>query len=981
MEEAAAGRRRGPRAGGRARRGALWAAALAAALAGAAGRPEAGAALAGAGAGAGPAGEGARRVDLGAGLSAEVLPGPPAGGAGRAGVRVCVGAPAAGEGGGGAAGARVCLGGAPGAGPFRGAGWGRWVGASLQRFIYEGYSLRPGLLVSWEAAAAAGWEAAPGEGSGGCGDGRVLRVRLEGRGATGLLEVGRLAAEDLPPGASLEAPAVRVRLSAAPRAGSWRTRLLPRLNRVGLALDAAAGEGFYGMGERFSAVDQAGQKLYCWAEDGGWGFGTRLRLPKGKESTYSPVPFYVSSEGHGVWLNTTRRTDWDFRGAAPRGSGGGSSSGSKAGGTLAWEVEGLEAEMVLILGASPAETLHGFAGLTGRPLIPPKFQFGPWNQFGSELAASGLSAVQQARAFVEMDIPSSVAIIPRHFTPLGVPSGARARLRSQVAQLKALGLPALAYFNSMLATSYPEAYHRAQERGLFAKDQRTNRTWQFDYKGAGPEPFRVSLLDVSNPEARTFFQGLMREATEVGFNGWMYDYGEYVDPLMRFHGGVSGAEMHNRYPVLYQEVAHDFFTTPDPASGVFPAPGEGHAPPHIFYVRSGYTGTGGRTWAQWTGDPYSDWSANSGIKAQVKASLSAGLAGVAFSGSDIGGFVWMEPPSLELWVRWAQLGSLSGLMHMQTEGTSLLGNPKTHIHDWPEGTAIYRRWAKFRTALFPYLYGAAHEARSKSLPLMRHHVLSFPSDREATAQEYQYLLGPDLLAAPVLDDGRRAQRVYLPAGGDGRAATSWTDFTSHVLYDADTGRHRMQHSRPRAGGQWVSVPAALEQAPLFVRASAVLFTLDPGVHTLAAATAPEVRDLDSLGHLLHAWLFPDAGLRAAGSSWDGARIDLAASSACGGAGGPMHALEATLTVSDALSRNLVVQLPIPPVDPASISLSSGAAPDFPRREHWSATAGTAASEDWAWAYDVAASVVWVRVPSGPEATSVRLSAECRPKAP
>jgi len=846
------------------------------------------------------------------------------------------------------------------------------VGASLQRFIYEGYSLRPGLLVSWEAAAAAGWEAVPGGG----GDGRVLKVSLEGRGANGLLEVGSLAAEDLPPGASLEVPAVRVRLSATPRADSWRTRLLPRLNRLGLALDAVAGEGFFGMGERFSAVDQAGQKLYCWAEDGGWGFGTQMRLPKGKESTYSPVPFYISSEGHGVWLNTTRRTDWDFRGAALRGGG---SSGSKAGGTLAWEVEGLEVEMVLILGASPAETLHGFAGLTGRPLIPPKFQFGPWNQFGSELAVSGLSAVEQARAFVEMDIPSSVAIIPKHFTPLGVSAGARGRLQSQVAQLKALGLPALAYFNSMLATTYSEVYRRAEEQGLFAKDQRTNQTWQFDYKGAGPDPFRVSLLDVSNPQARTFFTGLMREATAMGFNGWMYDYGEYVDPRMWFHGRVSGAEMHNLYPVLYQEVAHDFFTTPDPASGVFPAPGEGHAPPHIFYVRSGYTGTGGRTWAQWTGDPYSDWSANSGIKAQVKASLSAGLAGVAFSGSDIGGFVWMEPPSLELWVRWVQLGSLSGMMHMQTEGTSLLGNPKTHIHDWPEGTAIYRRWAKFRTALFPYLYGAAHEARSKSLPLMRHHVLSFPSDREATAQEHQYLLGPDLLAAPVLDDGRRVQRVYLPAGGDGQAAISWSDFSSHVLYDADTGRHRMQHSAPFAGGQWVSVPAALEQAPLFVRASAVLFTLDPAVHTLAAATAPEVRDVGSLAHLLHAWLFPDADLRATGSSWDGARVDLAALEACSGAG-EAAALEATLTVSDELSRNLVVQLPIPPADPASVSLSSGAAPDFPRREHWSATAGTGASESWAWAYDASASVVWVRIPAGPEAKSVQLSAACLSKA-
>ena len=63
------------------------------------------------------------------------------------------------------------------------------------------------------------------------------------------------------------------------------------------------------------------------------------------------------------------------------------------------------------------------------------------------------------------------------------------------------------------------------------------------------------------------------------------------------------------------------------------------------------SGTGGATWATWTGDPSSDWTAESGIKAQLTASLTAGLAGVPFSGSDIGGFLWLRPPSVELWCR------------------------------------------------------------------------------------------------------------------------------------------------------------------------------------------------------------------------------------------------------------------------------------------------------------------------------------------
>lgn len=73
------------------------------------------------------------------------------------------------------------------------------------------------------------------------------------------------------------------------------------------------------------------------------------------------------------------------------------------------------------------------------------------------------------------------------------------------------------------------------------------------------------------------------------------------------------------------------------------------------------------------------------------------------------------------------------MMHTQTGGTPLLHVPKSHIHDTNEGTFIYRKFAKLRTALFPYMYTAALEAHTAGLPLMRHHLLTFPHDRRAWA--------------------------------------------------------------------------------------------------------------------------------------------------------------------------------------------------------------------------------------------------------
>ena len=807
-------------------------------------------------------------------------------------------------------------------------GWGRWVGAALQRFVYEGYSLRVGALLGWTHFL------------------EVVSVEV----GTGTVTVG-LA--DTPGGAAQG----RIEVASAGDAGtpvvSVDVSLADgRFNRVGVTLEAQDGEGFFGMGERFAAANHRGKRLYCWAEDGGWGFGLNLRLPKGPESTYMPVPFYISSRGHGVWLNTTRRTDWDFR---PDVAGG-----------VQWQVEGRAARMNVILGRTPKATLAKFVDLTGRPLVPPAFQFGPWNQFGNEFPRTPKDPLVEVGKFRALDIPSSVAVIPNHFTPDGLTRKENLELPPLLANLSAQGLPALGYFNSMISSRYKEAYAAAKAQGLFVM-KRDGTPWVFHYKGAGWRPFAVSMLDFTHPGTAPFYEAMFRNATGMGFNGWMYDYGEYVDPDMLFHDGSRGAEAHNRYPVQYQRAGFDFFTRPDARAGVRPAPGDGYAPPHIFYVRSGYTGTGGATWATWTGDPSSDWTAESGIKAQLTASLTAGLAGVPFSGSDIGGFLWLRPPSVELWCRWAQLGALSGIMHTQTGGTSLLGLAKSHVHDTAEGSRIYRRWAKFRTALFPYLYGAAHEARRYGLPLMRHHLLSFPGDPEALEQPYQYMLGANLLCAPVLDKGRRKQTVYLPRGAD------WVDWGAAARYDERDGRFRVGHAAPLPGGQYVEAAAGLEAAPLFVRAASVIFTVDPSVQTLAEASDPAVVDLRARAGVLHAWAFLDGSLRAGGESWDGAAVGVEPDAGAGAAGGaPGAPLSLKVFIEDRLRRAVILQIPLPPGLP-DVDVRGLDGASIPRRASWEevarvpAAAGAGAAGDPAWAFDAELGAVWIRSAGGARA--------------
>lgn len=730
----------------------------------------------------------------------------------------------------------------------------------------------------------------------------------------------------------------------------WWERLLPttRLTqeRIRFALKTKRGRGAFGLGERFDHANREGTKAYCWAEDGGWGFGTNMRLPKGAASTYMPVPFWLQRDGTGLWLNTTSRTEIDF--------------GKEDQERIYVQTENARIRLVILTEPTPRDALGAFTARVGRPLIPPKFQLGPWKQMdmldetAHPFSARSFSGLQAAEWLADQDVPTSVNIWAVHFSPTDRDFDQFDYLKAGNAAFHELGLKTLSYVNPMVSKTSNRLYAEAHAKGYFVRSE-SGAPDVFLYKGAGIIPFLVSSVDFTSAAAVKWFQQkVLKPPIDAGFSGFMYDYGEYVGKYTRASTGEAGATLHNAYPVLYQRAGYEFLTASDPLRVE-----AGYAPDYIFYTRSGYTGTSGSTWATWTGDPFSDFSHTSGLPAQVNAMLTAGMAGIAFSGSDIGGFVWTETVPLELWARWAQVGALSGIMREQLGGTPLTQHIKGNIHQYLGGTAIWRRNAKLRTQLFPYLYTASHEARTHGLPLMRHHILSFPEDDEAVKQNHQYMLGPDLLCAPVVAHGITEMQVYLPKGA------SWVDLSSGMLYDAKDGRHRLAYAPAVVGGDYVVVPAPVDGTPpLFARAGSVIAAVDPTVDTLVESAADQrVVALGERAHIVHLWFAPDSNLGARGKTWDGLEVVLSTD----GSG------ETSLMIGDAASRTHVAQLPLP-LAPCGVLIDSRGV-ELPRADGWSQVVDAAAPIDAScWFWDDVPRVLWVRTATG--SSTVRFNTTC-----
>ncbi len=543
-----------------------------------------------------------------------------------------------------------------------------------------------------------------------------------------------------------------------------------------LTVPSGGDEHFFGLGEQFGGVDQRGKQVGVLVQDG----MTTIRPLGG----YAPAPFFVSTRGYGFLLASFRPSRFALD-AAPE--------------TNIWHVTSQSASLAwyVLDGPLPSDVLARYADLTGHPPMPLPWTLGVW-----KTAIGGQARVlAEAQRLRQMHIPVSVIWTydaVDEAVDLGwpypnfarIPPGPYPTLPGFMAALHREGFKVLGYLAPEFTRSRPGFTYPAQH-GYFV------------HASGG----HIYLLDLTNPAARAWWEGNERQIlSTLGFDGWLLDLGDRLPPDARFFNGQGAADMANRYPLLLAQSAQDAVRSVKPDA--------------LFVMRSGFSGVQSLQPAVWPGDQRANWSTSQGLPTAISAGLSWGISGAPFWGSDIGGYLDGGLPQSqreELWMRWLEFGAFSPIMRDQLGN---MGYGAIYLWSNARTEAAFRFYAQLHQSFFPYLYSAARTAHLTGLPIMRHLFLAYPHDPRVYGLNDEYLLGPDLLVAPVITPASTSRRVYLPAG-------TWVDYWTGAV---------------ATGGRTLSVAAPIDRIPLFVRGGALLPTLaDPG-DTLVPAGDAMVRE-------------------------------------------------------------------------------------------------------------------------------------------
>ncbi len=352
-------------------------------------------------------------------------------------------------------------------------------------------------------------------------------------------------------------------------------------------------------------------------------------------------------------------------------------------------------------------------------------------------------------------------------------------LPSEIARLAKEGVRLLGYVNPYLCVD-GELYPVAEARGYLALRPDAEAPYVVDFG-----EFDCGIVDFTNPDAAAWFSDAVigQNMIDFGLSGWMADFGEYLPHDVRLASGMDPMLAHNAWPTLWAEVN---------ARGVA---SRGKTGETLFFMRAGFTGVGAFCPLLWAGDQSVDFSRHDGLPSVICGALSSGLLGNAYHHSDIGGYTSLfgNVRTPELIMRWAEMAAFTAVMRSH-EGNRPTQN--LQIDEDPQVLAHFARMTRIYRHLRPYLRALSDEASSRGLPLQRPLFLHHPDDARTFDVQTAYLLGADLLVAPVLEAERRDWTAYLPAGA------SWT----HIWSGA---------SHP--GGTEVTVDAPLGRPPIFLR--------------------------------------------------------------------------------------------------------------------------------------------------------------------
>lgn len=522
-------------------------------------------------------------------------------------------------------------------------------------------------------------------------------------------------------------------------------------------LEIGPDEHILGFGEQFGPVVKNGQRLLLSVQDA---------LGTGTGMAYKPVPVWHSTRGCTGFLNTGTQLTADIGHTRPS--------------VLSLTVPDTALDLYLVVGADPKARLSSYTSLTGRSPVPDAWAFGYWMGRCRYHSAEEMLAV--ADRMRDLAIPCDVLhldpdwlVVDRLNTDFIWNRERFGDRREFVADLAERDLRLSLWELPYLDPDSPR-YDEARRRGFLLTDATGEPVGIKNTPTPDGRP--RAIIDFFDPEAVRWWQDLHRDFLADGVAVFKTDFGEAVPDTVVPSNGLPPVQAHNLFTLRYNGAVSDVVA-------------EVTGGRSLVWGRSGWAGSQ-RYPGQWGGDAESTVV---GMQSTLRGGLSYALSAPGLWSHDIGGFFGSELTAA-LYARWTQFGALSPLM--RAHGL----RPREPWEFGPEVLEIAREWIRLRYSLLPYLWQVAHDSKEHGWPMLRPLALEYPADRAARHIDSQFMLGGDLLVAPVFSDRTDVVEhpVYLPPG-------RWTDLVTGERF---TG----------PGDVTISVPLA--RMPVLVRDGAVI---------------------------------------------------------------------------------------------------------------------------------------------------------------
>ena len=575
---------------------------------------------------------------------------------------------------------------------------------------------------------------------------QVFRCTVEFRDAA-----GRTVLRELDEGGSLK---LRAREFRPVTGGDHRLRA---------AFEPVPGEKLYGMGQYQQEILDIKGSTFELAH----------------RNSQASVPFVMSSAGYGfLWHNpaigqatfAANRTEW-----------------------VAESTQQLD--YWITVNSSPAAISAAYADATGHAPMMPEYGLGYWQcklrYWNQE------QLLEVAREHKRRGLPLDVIVADFfHWPKMGDfrfeeefwPDPA-----AMVAELRELGI-------ELMVSVWPQVSVESENFARLKKENllvRTERGLDVQMGFQGPSMF----LDPTNPRTREVVWEICRQNYhDLGIQLFWLDeaepeYGVYDYDNYRYHLGAN-LQVGNIYPQAFARMFYEGQR----------AAGQDEV---VNLLRCAWAGSQRYGALVWSGDIHSTYT---DLRRQITAGLHMGVAGIPWFTTDIGGFHngdVNDPDFRDLLVRWFQFGTFCPVMRMHgdrqpyEEVTSADGSPRARSGAgnelWSFGEEVYEilvGYTRLREALRPYTRRLMTEAHTSGQPVMRGMFHEFPGDATCWDLADQYMFGPDLLVAPIVEPHATSRSVYLPEGA------TWTDLWSGTTYD---------------GGKWLTVDTPIEAIPVFAR--------------------------------------------------------------------------------------------------------------------------------------------------------------------